>query len=86
MPPVSYARHRFPPVVIRHAVRLSARSALSHRDVEDLPAERGPDVPDETVRRWFLRLARKFTTADPELTDDGAWRGQPAALGRSMTS
>ena|SRR5918998_5624506 len=25
-------------------------------------------------------LAQKFTAADPELTDDGAWRGQPAAL------
>ena len=31
-------------------------------------------------------LARKFTAADPELTDDGAWQRQPAALGRSMTS
>ena len=51
MPPVSYARHRFPPVVIRHAVRLSARSAPSHRDVEDLPAGRGLDVSHEAVRR-----------------------------------
>ena len=37
-------------------------------------------------RVTFDGLARKFTAADPELTDDGAWRGQPAALGRSMTS
>jgi hypothetical protein len=37
---VSYRRHRFPPVVIQHAVRLYPRFTLSYRDVEDLLAER----------------------------------------------
>ncbi len=38
MKPISYARHRFPPDVIRKAVRLYFRFTLSLRDVEDLMA------------------------------------------------
>jgi hypothetical protein len=38
---LSYRRHRFPPVVIQHAVWLYLRFTLSYRDVEDLLAERG---------------------------------------------
>ena len=41
MKPISYARHRFPPDLIRHAVWLYLRFTLSYRDVEDLLAERG---------------------------------------------
>jgi len=37
---ISFARHPFPPDVIRRAVWLYARFALSFRDVEDLLAER----------------------------------------------
>ena len=47
---ISFARHEFPPAVIRHAVWLYARFTLSYRDVEDLLAERGLDVSYETVR------------------------------------
>src|SRR3712207_6144248 len=56
MPPASYARHRFPPVVIQHAVWLYVRFTLGFRDVEDLLAERGLDVSYETVRRWLLKF------------------------------
>ncbi len=56
MPPISYARHRFPPVVIQHAVWLYLRFTLSYRDVEDLLAERGLEVSFETVRRWVLKF------------------------------
>jgi hypothetical protein len=38
---ISFARHRFPPEIIRHAVWLYLRFTLSYRDVEDLLAERG---------------------------------------------
>ena len=38
---LSYCRHRFPPVVIQHAVWFYLRLTLSYRDVEDLLAERG---------------------------------------------
>jgi transposase-like protein len=48
--PISYARHRFPPDVIRHAVWLYFRFTLSFRDVEDLLAERGIEVSYETIR------------------------------------
>ena len=46
MQPISsYARHRFPPDIIRHAVAL--RFTLSYRDVEDLLAESGLMVSNE---------------------------------------
>jgi putative transposase len=51
MPPISYARHQFPSVVIRHAVWLYLRFTLSYRDVEDLLAERGLELSHETIRR-----------------------------------
>jgi hypothetical protein len=54
---ISYARHQYPPPVIRHAVWLYLRFTLSFRDVEDLLAERGLDISYETVRR------RKKTSA-----------------------
>ena len=38
---ISFARHHFPPAIIRHAVWLYVRFTLSYRDVEDLLAERG---------------------------------------------
>src|SRR3981081_4557840 len=56
MKPISYARHRFPPVVIRHAVWLYMRFTLSYRDVEDLLAERGLGVSNETNRSWVLQF------------------------------
>ena len=56
MTPISFKRHRFPPVIIQHAVWLYARFTLSFRDVEELLAERGIDVSNETVRRWFLKF------------------------------
>ena len=49
MKPISYARHRFPPEVIRYAVWLYLRFTLSYRDVEELLAERGIDVDHVTV-------------------------------------
>jgi len=58
--PVSYARHRFPTDVIRHAVWLYLRFTLSYRDVEDLLAERGLDIIYETVRRWAGKFGNAF--------------------------
>jgi hypothetical protein len=56
MQPISYARHRFPPDIIRHAVWLYLRFTLSYRDVEDLLAERGLMVSNEPIRRWVLKF------------------------------
>ena len=58
MTPISFKRQRFPPTIIQHAVWLYARFTLSFRDVEELLAERGIDVSNETVRRWFLKFGR----------------------------
>jgi transposase-like protein len=58
MSPISFKRHRFPPIIIQHAIWLYARFTLSFRDIEELLAERGIDVSNETVRRWFLKFGR----------------------------
>ena len=63
MQPISYARHQFPPEIIRHAVWLYLRFTLSYRDVEELLAERGLDVTYETIRRWVLNLDRHMLAA-----------------------
>ena len=42
---ISFARHQFPPDVIRRAVWLYLRFTLSFRDIEDLLAERGLASP-----------------------------------------
>ena len=60
MKPISCARHRFPPEVIRHAVWLYLRFTLSVRDVEELLAERGLDVSYETIRRWVVKFGRIY--------------------------
>jgi putative transposase len=44
MTSISYARRRFPPDEIRHAVWLYLRFTLSCRDVDELLAHRGLDV------------------------------------------
>ena len=60
MQPISYARHQFPPEIIRHAVWLYLRFTLSYRDVEELLAERGLDVTYETIRRWVLKFGSAY--------------------------
>jgi transposase-like protein len=69
---ISFARHQFPPNIIRHAVWLYLRFTLSFRDVEDSLAERGLDVSYETVGRWVLKFgplfARELHTRRPRPT------------------
>src|SRR6478672_4829470 len=69
MKPISYARHRFPPDVIRHAVWLYLRFTLSYRDVEYLLAEKGLEVSNESIRRWVLKfgsaIARNLRSIRP---------------------
>ena len=52
MKKISYSGYRFPPEIIHQAIWLYLRFTLSLRDVEDLLAERGVAVSNETVRRW----------------------------------
>ena len=56
-----YKRYRFPSVIIQHAVWLYYRFNLSHRDIEDLLAERGINVTYEAIRLWCNRFGPKYT-------------------------
>ena len=71
--PPSYQRHRFPSVIISHAVWLYHRFCLSFREVEELLAERGIIVTYETVRQWCQKFgpdyARKLKKRQGRLGD-----------------
>jgi putative transposase len=49
-----------PPDIISYAVWLYYRFNLSHRDIEDLLAERGITVRYEMVGRWRIKLGAMF--------------------------
>ncbi len=55
-----YKRHRFPPDIIQYAVWLYHRFNLSHRDIEDLLAERGITVSYEAIRLWCNKFGLKY--------------------------
>jgi putative transposase len=57
----TYKRHRFPPDIISYAVWLYYRSNLSHRDIEDLLAERGITVSREAIRLWCIKFGAIYT-------------------------
>jgi putative transposase len=69
----SCQRHRFPSVIISHAVWLYHRFCLSFREVEELLAERGIIVTYETVRQWCQKFgpdyARKLKKRQGRLGD-----------------
>jgi hypothetical protein len=57
----TYKRHRFPPDIISYAVWLYYRFNLSHRDIEDLLAERGITVSREAIRLWSIKFGARYT-------------------------
>ena len=52
----TYKRQRFPPDIINYAVWLYYRFNLSHRDIEDLLAQRGIAVSRESIRLWCIKF------------------------------
>ena len=58
----TYKRHRFPPDIISYAVWLYYRFSLSHRDIEDLLAERGVTVSHESIRLWCNKFGPMYTS------------------------
>ena len=54
-------RHRFPPGIVSYAVWLYYRFNLSHRDIEDLLAERGITVSRESIRLWCVKFGAIYT-------------------------
>ncbi len=57
----TYKRHRFPPDIISYAVWLYYRFNLSHRDIEDLLAERGITVSREAIRLWSIKFGALYS-------------------------
>ncbi|MBT3832645.1 MAG: IS6 family transposase [Gammaproteobacteria bacterium] len=55
-----YKRYRFPPEIIQHAVWLYFRFNLSHRDIEDLLAQRGVIVTRQSIRLWCNKFGSKY--------------------------
>jgi len=55
-----YKRFRFPSEIIQYAVWLYYRFNLSHRDIEDLLAERGINVTYEAIRLWCNRFGPRY--------------------------
>jgi len=71
--PALYKRYRFPSEIIQYAVWLYHRFNLSHRDIEDLLAERGIVVSHESIRLWCNKFgpvyARKLKNRHPGYGD-----------------
>jgi transposase-like protein len=59
---------------VRTPLTLYLRFTLSFLDVRDLPAERSPEVSDESVRRWVL-------TFGPAIARNGMTFGDIALFG-----
>jgi len=57
----TYKRHRLPPDIISYAVWLYFRFNLSHRDIEDLLAERGITVSREAIRLWCTKFGAIYS-------------------------
>ena len=55
-----FKRHRYPRVVILHAVYLKLRFTLSYRDVEELLSMRGVQVDHSTVQRWVFKFSAEI--------------------------
>src|SRR5210317_1382358 len=56
----TYKRHRFPPDIISYAVWIYCRFNLSHRDIEDLLAERGITVSRWAIRLWCIKFGALY--------------------------
>jgi putative transposase len=56
-------RHRFPKVIISHAIYLYHRFTLSYRDVQELLFQRGIDVSHETIRAWCSKFGPDLAQA-----------------------
>ncbi len=56
----TYKRYRFPPDIISYTVWLYFRFSLSHRDIEDLLAERGITVSHESIWLWCIKFGALY--------------------------
>ena len=59
-PACPYKRYRFPPEIIQFAGWLYYRFTISHRDIEDLLAQRGIEVSHESIRLWCNKFGPTY--------------------------
>ncbi len=55
-----FKRYRVPPEIIQDDVWRYFRFNLSHRDIEDLLAQRGIRVTHESIRLWCNKFGSKY--------------------------
>jgi putative transposase len=55
-----YQGYRFPPEIISYCVWLYFRFSVSHRDIEEVMAERGVTVTYETIRTWCYKFGQDY--------------------------
>lgn len=56
-----HKRHRYPSAIIQYAAWLYHRFNLSHRDIEDLLAERAIEVSYESLRLWCNKFGPLYS-------------------------
>ncbi len=56
-------RHRFPKVIISHAIYLYHRFTMSYRDVQELLFQKGIEVSHETIRTWCSKFGLDLAQA-----------------------
>ncbi|HEX4204393.1 MAG TPA: hypothetical protein VHZ51_09395 [Ktedonobacteraceae bacterium] len=61
--PTLYKGYRFPSVIISHGVWWYVRFSLSFCDVEEIMAEHGIILIDETIRQWGLKFGQTYANA-----------------------
>ncbi len=55
-----YKRYRFPPEIIQYTAWLYHQFNLSHRDIEDLLAEKGIVVTHESICLWCNKFGSVY--------------------------
>ena len=70
-----YRGNRVPAEIISSAVLLYSRVPLSHRDSEDLLAQRGVQVKYDAIRRWWRTFGTAFAAGPRRLRCRAAGRG-----------
>jgi putative transposase len=53
-------KHRFPPEISSHAVRLDYRFCLRYREMEELLFARGIIVTDDAIRKWCRKFGQHY--------------------------
>ena len=79
----TYKCHRFPPDIISYGVWLYFRFNLSHRDVEELLAQRGIIVSYETIMLCGLQSLPSCSSVKNLTFVCGQIHGRPASINAS---